>query len=67
MNGEPPTDLEREIRQVLNRHSAENYSNTPDFVLANFLLRSMDAFTTAVKARDSWFKFNPWPNRPVEN
>ena len=57
------TELEREMRQLLNRHSSENNSDTPDFVLASFLIHCLDAWGTAVKARDAWFSFNPWPSR----
>jgi hypothetical protein len=60
VNGETPTEFERELRQLINRHSAENASRTPDFVLANYLLRCMEAFALAVHARDSWYGFKPW-------
>jgi hypothetical protein len=63
VNGEAPSEFERELRQLINRHSAENASCTPDFVLANYLLRCMEAFALAVTARDSWYGFTPWPNR----
>jgi hypothetical protein len=65
MNGDS-SEFEKELRAVINRHSAENFSNTPDFVLANFLLRCLDAWTAAVRARDSWFGFNPWSKGEVE-
>jgi hypothetical protein len=55
-----PSEFEKEIRAVINRHSAENFSNTPDFILAGFLMRCLDAWNAAVRARDSWFRFNPW-------
>lgn len=45
---EPETStLEREIASVLNKHSAENGSNTPDFILAEYLLACLAAFNTA--------------------
>jgi hypothetical protein len=45
-----------ELELLLNRHSKENDSNTPDFILAQYLLRCLDAYNTAVKARGKWFK-----------
>jgi hypothetical protein len=66
VSGETPSDLENELRTAINRHSAENYSNTPDFILANYLIRCLDAWASATKARDSWFKFSPWSHEPVE-
>jgi len=44
--------LENDIREVLNRHSAENGSNTPDLVLAEYLTNCLEAFDKAVNARE---------------
>jgi hypothetical protein len=44
-----------ELRQLINRHSQENISNTPDFILAQFMLSSLIAFDTAVLAREKWY------------
>ena len=48
-------DLRRELARTLNRHSAENKSNTPDFILAQFLIEAIRAFDAAVTARDQWY------------
>lgn len=42
--------LERDITIALNAHSAENESNTPDFILAGLLTRTLKAFNEAMKA-----------------
>jgi hypothetical protein len=48
-----PSDLEQEIRRVLNKHSAENGSNTPDFILAGYLMACLKAYNEAtIKARE---------------
>lgn len=39
--------LEHDLAALLNRHSVENDSNTPDFVMAKFLLSCLRAFNTA--------------------
>lgn len=46
--------LHREIKRVLNRHSAENGSNTPDFILAAFLMSCLEAFDAATNGRAQW-------------
>jgi hypothetical protein len=51
--------LRDEIARLLNRHSAENGSNTPDFLLAEFLTSSLEAFDTAVREREAWYGRNP--------
>ena len=49
-------NLQWELQQLLNRYSEENKSNTPDFILANYLLSVLDALSTAVLAREKWMK-----------
>ena len=49
-----PTEFEEGLRGLLNRTCQENASNTPDFILAEFLSRSLDAFTLCVVAREKW-------------
>lgn len=47
-------DFKNEIRRLINMYSKENESNTPDFVLANYMMDSLMAFEKAVISRDSW-------------
>lgn len=47
-------NLESELRTALNRCSAENASNTPDFVLARYLLNCLEAFNMATQQRTAW-------------
>ncbi len=48
-------ELRTELVVLLNRHSRENESNSPDFVLAQFLLDSLEAFDCAVRVREAWY------------
>ena len=47
--------LRQEISAVLNKYSKENGSNTPDFVLADYLMNCLTAFDKAIKDRDQWY------------
>jgi len=47
--------FEEEICSVINRYSQENLSNTPDFILAMYLMDAMNAFDTAVNRREEWY------------
>lgn len=49
------SDLCKELTRLLNRHSAENLSNTPDFVLARYLMMVLEAHTWATKRRERWY------------
>lgn len=59
--------LTREIREVLNRHSAENASNTPDFILAQYLFGCLAAWNTAVQQRETWYGRNAQPTATESN
>jgi hypothetical protein len=47
--------LERDLARVLNRHNQENRSNTPDHLLAGYLLRCLDAGNALVNRRSHWW------------
>ncbi len=49
------TEFERELASVINRHSLENESNTPDFILAEYLRSCLRAFTMASRTREAWY------------
>lgn len=49
------TEFRKELESLINRHSQENGSNTPDFILADFLTDCLDAFDKAVNRRWDWF------------
>ena len=44
-----------EFQTVINCNSIENASNTPDFILAEFLGDCLDAFKTASNKREKWY------------
>jgi hypothetical protein len=48
-------DLRRDLAEVINRHSRENGSNTPDYVLAQYLCQCLDAFDMAVNLRAAFY------------
>lgn len=47
--------LRDEIQTILNRTNAENGSDTPDFILAEYLTDCLEAFDKATVARRKWF------------
>lgn len=49
-----------DLKALINRYSIENESNTPDFILAQFIREVMKAYATGLSARDKWFGFEPW-------
>ena len=55
------TSLREDIQAAINRHSAENVSNTPDFILAQYLEQCLAAFDTAVQQRETWYERDARP------
>lgn len=49
------SDFSEEMGCVINKHSMEKGSNTPDYILAVFLEQAMWAFDNAVKDRTTWY------------
>lgn len=50
-----PNKFEKELEQILNRHNKDNDTQTPDFILAQYLLSCMEAYRTAQRMRQKWF------------
>ena len=55
--------LEQEIQKAINRHSAESGSNTPDFILAQFLMKCLTAFDAATQQREDWYGTRLYPGK----
>jgi hypothetical protein len=51
--------LKEELETLINQYCEENYSNTPDFILAEFLIDCLKAFGNATNRRSSWYNQNP--------
>lgn len=49
------TQFYRELTSLLNKYSKENKSNTPDFILSNYLLSCLRSFNYAVDERERWY------------
>jgi hypothetical protein len=47
--------LREDIQHVVNCNRAENGSDTPDFILAQFLVDCLTAYDGAVAARERWY------------
>ena len=48
-------DFRREIESAINRHSKENGSDTPDFILAEYLSDCLKAWDKGVSRREKWY------------
>jgi len=62
MNGK----FAKELQELINRHSIENDSNTPDFILTEFVCDVLEAFSRALKKRESWYNRKDRPGLTKE-
>lgn len=51
-------DLRKNIEDAINCASAENKSDTPDFILAEYLMDCLKAYDSAVEKREKWYGRN---------
>ena len=55
MDAEKRDQLTKDFATAINKVSAENMSNTPDFILAEYLVQCLGAFDLSVMTRDKWY------------
>jgi hypothetical protein len=71
-------NFEKELQHLLNRFSKENGSNTPDFILAEYLNNCLITYNKALQKREKWYGrdgflqtpegvSNPASPEPIEN
>ena len=49
------TDFRKELESLINKNCRENSSDTPDFILAQYLTDSLESFDRAIIARETWY------------
>lgn len=60
------TGFRAELETLINRHSKENGSDTPDFILADYMADCLDAYDKAVTRRTEWYRPEPKESPNVE-
>lgn len=53
--GEVKPDFRQELKQLINKHSQEQYSNTPDFILVEYILMCLQVYGNTVNRRDEFY------------
>ena len=47
--------FEKQLQGLINKHSVENNSNTPDWILAQYLSSCLSVFAIAIQQRETWY------------
>ena len=45
----------KELTDLINKHSLEQYCNTPDFILADYLVACFNNYCNVKNDNDQWF------------
>jgi len=59
------SDFAKELETAINRCSQENASNTPDFILAEYLMGCLAAWNRGVQQRETWYGRDARPTSTV--
>jgi hypothetical protein len=51
--------FQKALEKLINQYSQENGSDTPDFMLAEYLVYSLAAFNMTVREREKWYGRGP--------
>jgi len=69
VDGEPmeaAVKFREELGILINKHSKESSSNTPDFILATYLESCLKAFDRATHRREVWYGRTAWQeDKPI--
>jgi len=52
------SEFKKELEILINKHSLENDSNTPDFILANYIAMCLEAYNVTLQSREQWYGRN---------
>ena len=51
-------EIVRDIAHVVNKYSLEQESQTPDYILAEYMLKSLSDLNRLMRSRDYWYNGN---------
>ncbi len=50
------SNFRKDLEQAINFHNKESGSDTPDFILAEYLIDCLESFDKATKSRAEWYQ-----------
>lgn len=62
----PKGSFQKELERLINQYSVEGGSNTPDFILAEYLRCCLDVFDMVTRRRDEWYGYNQPCNKEID-
>lgn len=56
-----------ELTTLLNKHNVDTHTNTPDFILAQYLMASLSALSLTIFSREAWSHKEPTTEGEAKN
>ena len=56
-------NFKRDLAKLINLYSLESVSNTPDFIIAEYLTNTLLEFDKLMRSRDNWYGYSQRPRR----
>lgn len=60
------SDFQKELMTLLDRYCIENESDTPDFILSQYMRECLNSYNVATLARDRWYNFDTTINGGIQ-
>lgn len=54
-NDKADNEFYQDLVRLVNKHSQENRSGTPDYIIADFLMHCLKGFHRAINFRENWY------------
>ena len=56
-------NFKHDLAKLINLYSLESVSNTPDFIIAEYLTNTLLEFDKLMQSRDNWYGYSQRPRR----
>ena len=56
-------NFKHDLAKLINLYSLEQVSNTPDFIIAEYLTNTLLEFDKLMRSRDNWYGYSQRPRR----
>lgn len=63
---EKPVSFTKELCRLLNKYSKENESDTPDFILAEYIIGCLKVFSYSLSNRKIWYEKSPKDRQKIK-
>jgi hypothetical protein len=56
---QPTEEFQKRLEHLINEYSLENGSDTPDYILAQYLCACLSNYNSTLRARETWYGREP--------